>query len=52
MRQISKEAYEDPEMVRNAPHNSTIHNIPMPVVFDVDEAATTWRKYKRIKGIE
>ena len=52
MRQISKEAYEDPEIVRNAPHNSPIHNIPMPVIFDPDEAATTWRKYKRLKGIK
>jgi len=52
MRQISKEAYEDPELVRSAPHNSVIHNIPMPLVFDPAEAATTWRKYKRLKGIE
>jgi glycine dehydrogenase subunit 2 len=52
MRQISKEAHEDPELVRNAPHNAPIHNIPMPVIFDPEEMATTWRKYKRMKGIK
>jgi glycine dehydrogenase subunit 2 len=52
MRQISKEAHEDPELVKQAPYNTPIHNIPMPVLFDLDEVATTWRRYKQIKGIE
>lgn len=52
MRQISKEAYEDPELVKQAPHNSPIHNFRVPVVTDVEEMAPTWRRYKKIKGIE
>ncbi len=52
MRQISKEAYEDPEIVRSAPHNSVIHNILMPIVFEPEEMATTWRKYKKMKGLD
>ena len=27
MEQIVKEAHEDPEMLRHAPHNSTIHHV-------------------------
>jgi glycine dehydrogenase subunit 2 len=52
MRQISKEAYENPELVKQAPYNTPIHNIPMPIIFSPEEFATTWRQYKKIKGIE
>jgi glycine dehydrogenase subunit 2 len=52
MRQISKEAYENPELVKQAPYNAPIHNIPMPIIFAPEEFATTWRQYKKIKGIE
>ena len=52
MRQISKEAYEDPDMVNNAPYNTPIHNIWMPAIMDEESIATTWRRYKKIKGME
>jgi glycine dehydrogenase subunit 2 len=52
MRQISKEAYEDPDMVNNAPYNPPIHNIWMPAIMDEESIATTWRRYKKIKGME
>ncbi len=52
MRQISKEAYEDADFVNNAPYNSAIHNIWMPAIMDEDGIATTWRRYKKLKGME
>ncbi|MDB4433379.1 aminomethyl-transferring glycine dehydrogenase subunit GcvPB [bacterium] len=52
MRQISEEAYENPEFVKQAPYNGPIHNIPMPIIMTPEEIATTWRQYKKIKGIE
>ncbi|MBW2367966.1 MAG: aminomethyl-transferring glycine dehydrogenase subunit GcvPB [Deltaproteobacteria bacterium] len=51
MRQISKEAYENPELVKQAPHNGPIHHFRIPVVKDVEKMAPTWRRYKKITGI-
>jgi glycine dehydrogenase subunit 2 len=52
MRQISKEAYENPELVKGAPHNSTIHEIPFSMTFDMESSLPTWRRYKKVRGIE
>lgn len=43
---ISKEAYQDPELVKNAPHKSAVHKLANPQELD-DPAkwATTWRAY-------
>jgi glycine dehydrogenase subunit 2 len=49
LRQISKEAYEDPKFVKNAPHRSVIHNIPLPSATDPERITVTWRQYKRKK---
>lgn len=47
MAQISCECYKDPETVRHAPHNSTVHHIDHDYFDDPDKWAITWRQYKR-----
>lgn len=47
LRQISKEAYEDPELVKNAPYNSVVHKIPAPRIDEPERIAVTWRQYKK-----
>jgi glycine dehydrogenase subunit 2 len=49
MAQMSKEAYEDPELMHNAPYNAPIHNIWIPAIFEEEKIATSWRMYKKIK---
>jgi glycine dehydrogenase subunit 2 len=51
LRQIAKEAYEDPEFVKNAPYNSTIHKIPALYIDEPERIAITWRQYKK-KGLK
>ncbi len=43
--QISKEAYEDPELVKNAPHNQVVHKVPKPSINEPERIAVTWRQY-------
>lgn len=50
LRQISKECYEDPEIIRNAPHNAPIHNIENYFINDHENIAATWRQWKKRKG--
>ena len=48
MENISKEAYEEPEMVKGSPYNSTIGKISDHSYLDDPEKwAITWRGYKR-----
>ena len=47
MRQISQEAYSNPELVKTAPHNSTVHRAEQDPFDDPSEWAVTWRAYKR-----
>lgn len=50
-RQIAKEAYEDPELVKHAPHNSVVHHIDHDYLDYPDKWAITWRTYcKKYKG--
>jgi glycine dehydrogenase subunit 2 len=44
---IAEEAYSDPEIIHNAPHNSTIHKIDPDSFDDPDKWAVTWRAYLR-----
>ena len=47
MRKVAGEAYDNPEVVRSAPHNSTIHQIN-PLPFDNPNLwAMTWRAYQK-----
>jgi glycine dehydrogenase subunit 2 len=46
LEQISKESYENPEIVKSAPHNSTIHKIDEQDYLDHPEKwCITWRTY-------
>ncbi|MFF0830961.1 aminomethyl-transferring glycine dehydrogenase subunit GcvPB [Brevibacillus sp. NPDC003359] len=42
---ISQEAYENPEIVKTAPHNSTGHRVLESVLDDPDQWCITWRAY-------
>ena len=50
LRQISKEAYEDPELVKSAPHNQVVHKVPAPSIDEPERIAVTWRAYQKKKG--
>lgn len=49
---IAREAYDNPELVKTAPHNSTIHRIDHHPFDDPEEWAITWRAYRRKHGKE
>ena len=49
LRQISKEAYEDPELVKSAPHNQVVHKVPAPSIDEPERIAVTWRAYQKKK---
>lgn len=49
LRQISKECYENPEIIENAPHNAPIHKLLKTELDDFDEVAVTWRQWKKRK---
>ncbi len=47
LRQVCEEAYRDPDIVRNAPHNQAVHR-PVPESLDEPERwAMTWRAHLR-----
>ena len=52
LRHVSNEAYSNPEIVKTAPHNSTIHKIDHGPLDDPSQWAVTWRAYKRKMGRE
>ncbi len=47
MAHVAEEARADPEMVKSAPHNSTIHTIDHASLDDPAQWAITWRAYLR-----
>lgn len=48
LRHISEEARTNPELVKTAPHNSTIHRMEShEPLDDPDQWAVTWRAYRR-----
>ena len=47
LEKVSAEAYSDPELVKSAPHNSSIHKIQWDGYNDPDRWAMSWRAYKR-----
>ena len=47
MTHVAEEARLNPEIVKNAPHNSTIHKIEHEPFDDPSQWAMTWRAYKR-----
>jgi glycine dehydrogenase subunit 2 len=49
---VAEEAYTDPEKVKSAPHNSTVHSIDHRPFDDPGLWAMTWRAYKKKWGSE
>jgi glycine dehydrogenase subunit 2 len=47
---MSEEAYADPEIVRTAPHHSTVHRTDQAPFDDPEQWAITWRAYLRKTG--
>jgi len=47
MKQISRECYEEPEVIGDAPHSSTVHLIDHEYLDDPDRWAITWREYTK-----
>jgi glycine dehydrogenase subunit 2 len=47
MARVAEEARTDPERVKSAPHNSTIHTIDPAPLDDPAQWAMTWRAYRR-----
>lgn len=45
--QIAHEAYTDPELVKSAPHNSTISKINENGLTDIEAFAVTWRAFQK-----
>ena len=50
LRHVSNEAYSNPEIVKTAPNNSSIHKIDHGPLDDPSQWAVTWRAYKRKIG--
>ncbi len=50
LRHVAEEARTDPEMVKSAPHNSTIHQIEHEPLDDPSQWAMTWRAYQKKVG--
>jgi glycine dehydrogenase subunit 2 len=50
MAQISKEAYENPELVKSSPHNAPVHKCVDPAIDQPERIAVTWRQYLKKKG--
>ena len=50
---VAEEARSDPELVKSAPHHSTIHTIDHQPLDDPTQWAITWRAYKKkVRGRE
>lgn len=47
LKQISHEAYTNPDIVRNAPHNSSIHKLNKENLDNPKKWAMTWRAYQK-----
>jgi glycine dehydrogenase subunit 2 len=44
---VCEEAYSDPELVKSAPHNQTIHKLGPKSLDEPDNWAMTWRAFRR-----
>jgi glycine dehydrogenase subunit 2 len=45
LKQVVEEAYNNPDLVKNAPHNSVVHKINTDSLDDPSKWAITWRAY-------
>ena len=44
---IARECYEEPEVIRGAPHNSTVHHISHDFFDDPERWVLSWRNYRQ-----
>lgn len=47
MEQVAKECYENPEIIRTAPHNAPCHGIKNYYELDPKNVICTWKQYKK-----
>jgi glycine dehydrogenase subunit 2 len=47
LKRVCEEAYEDPEILKKAPHNSSIHAVDSAPFDDPERWAMSWRAYRR-----
>ncbi len=47
LKRVCEEAYEDPKMLKDAPHNSSIHALDSAPFDDPERWAMSWRAYRR-----
>ncbi|MES0362062.1 MAG: aminomethyl-transferring glycine dehydrogenase subunit GcvPB, partial [Anaerolineales bacterium] len=47
LKHIADEAYTNPELIKTAPHNSTVHKTEHEMLDDPETWAVTWRAYLR-----
>lgn len=52
IKKVSEEAYENPDIIKTAPHNSTISIMDKPPITNPNKLIVTWRVYLKNKGIE
>jgi glycine dehydrogenase subunit 2 len=52
LKHIAEEAYSNPEVIKTAPHNSTVHKTDHEILDDPERWAVTWRAYLRKTGQE
>ena len=50
LKKVVEEAYENPEKVKSAPHNSVVHKIDHSTFDDPEKWAITWRAYLKKHG--
>lgn len=50
LRQISWEAYNNPEIIRTAPHNAPVHGIKNYYESNPEKVICSWRQYLKKKG--
>lgn len=50
LKEISREAYEDPEFVKGAPYNAASHKPLHPAIDDPELIFVSWRQYQKKKG--
>lgn len=52
MKKVAEECYENPEIVRTAPHNAPCHGIKNYYESDPSKVICSWKQYKKVYGIE
>ncbi|MDD3890556.1 MAG: glycine dehydrogenase subunit 2, partial [Syntrophomonadaceae bacterium] len=50
MKAISDECYNNPEVMKGAPHNGPTHRVKNAAIDDEKLIAATWRQYKKKFG--